>query len=170
MNHHELLLTGQTDCVDCMLNKFYLAKIVICTMGKGRINHKSTTVSILFAGLVLICLIISLSLAASGFIIPLVNAQTAKAIDNTTNTAKPNTIQQWKIYSDKKLGISLQYPSTWILKQKTNRLETVPDLSLSYTKELGGENSFAVFGMPIGLNNLPADPDVKLAQFAAERI
>jgi hypothetical protein len=131
------------------------------------------TVTILFAGLVLICLIIILSLSASSFIIPLVNAQTDDGSNTTTNpNATVQQQQQWKTYSDKKLGISVQYPSSWEVKQKTNRLETVPDLSLSYTNELGGKNSFAVFVMPIiGLNNnLPADPDVKLAQFAAKRV
>ena len=139
--------------------------------GRGRINiHESRTVSILFVTslLLITCLIVPSS--PSRFIL-LVNAQTEQDNDdNTTNTTNPNALQQWKTYSDKKLGISLKYPLTWIVKQKTNRLETVPDLSLSYTNELGGENSFAVFGMPIGLNNLPADSDVKLAQFAAERI
>ena len=137
--------------------------------GRGRrgiINNKSITVSILFSGLVLICLIIPSS--TSRFIIP-INAQT----DNTTNkttTTIPKDLHQWKTYTDKKLGISLKYPSNWIVKQKTNKLETVPDLTLSYTNELGGKNSFAVFVMPIVLNNLPTGLDVKLAQFAAERV
>ena len=138
--------------------------------GRGRINHKSTTVSILFTSLFLICLIAPSS--TSRYIIPLVNGQTNED-SNTTNTTNPNTVvqqQQWKTYSDKKLGISLKYPSTWIVKQKTNKLETVPDLTLSYTNELGGKNSFAVFVMPLVRNNLPADLDVKLVQFAAERV
>jgi PsbP-like protein len=141
--------------------------------GRGRINiHESRTVSILFVTslFLIICLIVPSS--SSRFIL-LVNAQTDKGNDddNTTNTTNPSALQQWKTYSDKKLGISLKYPSTWIVKQKTNRLETVPDLSLSYTNELGGKNSFAVFVMPIiGLNNLHANSDVKLAQLLAERV
>ena len=85
--------------------------------GRGRINiHKSITVNILFTGLVLICLIIP----ASSFI-PLVNAQTDDDSNNTTTT-RPNAVvqQQWKTYTDEKLGISLKYPSTWEVKQKTN--------------------------------------------------
>jgi hypothetical protein len=76
------------------------------------------TVTILFAGLVLICLIIP----ASSFIL-LANAQTEDS-SNTTTTTRPNAViqqQQWKTYTDEKLGISLKYPSTWeVIKQKTN--------------------------------------------------
>ena len=81
--------------------------------GRGIINIKSITVTILFTGLLLICLIIPSS--ASRFIL-LVNAQTDEDGSNTTNTTNPNAVvqqQQWKTYSDKKLGISLQYPSNW---------------------------------------------------------
>jgi hypothetical protein len=77
------------------------------------------TVTILFAGLVLICLIIP----ASSFIL-LANAQTEDSSNTTTTTTRPNAViqqQQWKTYTDEKLGISLKYPSTWeVIKQKTN--------------------------------------------------
>jgi hypothetical protein len=140
----------------------------------GGINiHKSMIIKkLLFATLTLISLIIIPS--GSRYIIS-TNAQTDEDNDNniTTITTNPNAAiqqQQWKTYSDQKLGISLQYPSSWEAKQKTSTFESVPDLTLNYRNELGGKNSFAVFGMPIGLNNLPADPDVKLAQFVAERV
>ena len=129
---------------------------------------------LLFATLTLISLIIIPSGSRS---IISTNAQTDEDNDNNTTTTitNPNAViqqQQWKTYSDQKLGISLQYPSSWEAKQKTSRFEPVPDLTLNYRNELGGKNSFAVFVMPIiGLNNnLPADPDVKLAQFAAKRV
>ena len=128
---------------------------------------------LLFATLTLISLIIIPSGSRS---IISTNAQTDEDNDNNTTTTitNPNAViqqQQWKTYSDKKLGISIQYPSSWEAKQKTSRFEPVPDLTLNYRNELGGKNSFAVFVMPIGINNnLPADPDVKLAQFAAKRV
>ena len=105
-----------------------------------------TIVSILFAtSLVLICLIIPSS--ASRFIIPVnaVNAQTDIGSNNTTNTTN-TVVQQWKTYSDKKLGISLQYPSNWVVKQKTNRFESEPELTI---EGAGGANSFSVIMSPM---------------------
>ena len=49
-------------------------------------------------------------------------------IPNTTNPNAAIQQQQWKTYSDEKLGLSLQYPSTWEVKPKQNRFERMPDL------------------------------------------
>jgi hypothetical protein len=65
----------------------------------------------------IISLVIIPSLVSYSSII-FANAQTD---DDSNTTMGPGTVQQWKTYNDKILGISLEYPSTWeVIKQKIN--------------------------------------------------
>jgi hypothetical protein len=65
----------------------------------------------------IISLVIIPSLVSYSSII-FANAQTD---DDSNTTMGPATVQQWKTYNDKILGISLEYPSTWeVIKQKIN--------------------------------------------------
>jgi hypothetical protein len=48
--------------------------------------------------------------------------------------ANPVTAQriiEWKTYTDQKLGVSAEYPSTWEVKPKLNRFESGPDVTIT---------------------------------------
>jgi hypothetical protein len=74
-------------------------------------------------------------------------------------------IIEWKTYTDPKLGISLQYPSDWTIKQKANRFDPDPDLLLETRNQLGGNNSLA-----INARNLPVNISITSGQFVAEKL
>ena len=137
--------------------------------GAGIINIKSMAITkLLFVtSLTLICLIIPTGSYSSRFIL-LANAQT----NSNTTISSPNTsVQQWKTYSDKNLGLSLQYPSTWEIKPKTNRFEGGPELKIER-----GVNSFSVIRSPmegmgdakvfaeVGKDRLTSSPDRRLIE------
>ncbi len=60
-------------------------------------------------------------------------------LGSDTGTLTPQG--QWKTHSDRTLGIEFQYPPNWEVKEKTNRFETGPDLTV---EEMSGFDSFGV--------------------------
>jgi hypothetical protein len=64
----------------------------------------------------------------------LVNTQTTNSLPVNTQTTNSLPIT-WSTYSNKKLGISFEYPSTWTVEEKTNRFDTFPDVLVSNDKD-----------------------------------
>src|SRR4051812_4253239 len=60
-------------------------------------------------------------------------------IDENKPSSTANDIE-WKTYTNDKLGFSVEYPSNWIVKEKTNRFETGDELVIkSDESPLGSE-------------------------------
>jgi hypothetical protein len=62
--------------------------------------------------------------------------------NDTTPTSNASASQgEWKTHSDRTLGIEFQYPPDWEVKEKTNRFEEGPDVTV---EEMRGPDSFGV--------------------------
>jgi hypothetical protein len=61
--------------------------------------------------------------------------------DNPTTT---NGLE-WKTYSNDKFGFSVEYPSNWIVKEKTNRFEPGVEITIASNKSLQNPTSGAFF-------------------------
>jgi hypothetical protein len=87
-------------------------------------------------------------------------------MDENNNPTPAINGLEWKTYSNDKFGFSVEYPSNWIINEKTNRFEFGPALSIQSTEDptspLSGKFDFVKDGQP------PFNDITRLTEFGKE--
>ena len=90
------------------------------------------------------------------------------------NSVTAQRIIEWKTYTDQKLGVGAEYPSTWEVKPKLNRFESGPDVTITgegfglrlAKLQVEGASGFSLKTIAsIALNKLvTSDPNARLIE------
>ena len=86
---------------------------------------------------------------------------------NSSFTSAQQQATTWKTYSNSKFGFSIDYPSEWIIKEKTNRFETGVDLTIQSSNILTPTTSEFTFN---GGKPAPSDDISFLTDFGKRQL